>query len=83
MHAGRSKANSLWACDAGSGKLMKATSKNGHEWNGEPPVDGWWIYTDEAGRLYESREIPAYRIRLNATQVTCADGKLAIAPLQS
>lgn len=57
-----------------------ATNKQGHEWNGER--NGvWWMYADDRGNLYESKEVPCIRIRLNATQVVCADGKLAIAPI--
>lgn len=59
---------------------MKATNKQGHEWTGEKSEDGFWIYRDESGNLYDSAEVPAYRIKLNATQ-TMVDGRLAIVPL--
>jgi len=58
---------------------MKATATNGDEWTGEKAGE-WWIYRDKEGRLYESREVPAYRIRMQATQVRCAGGRFAIAP---
>lgn len=60
---------------------MKATARNGDEWTGERDGD-WWLYSDAAGNLYESREVPVYRIRMNnAKQTTDAHGKLCIAPL--
>ena len=60
---------------------MNATAKNGDVRSGERNGD-WWVYRDGAGRLYESKEIPAYRIALNVTQVICSDGRLAIAPMK-
>ena len=61
---------------------MDATNKQGHVWTGERNLE-WWIYTDENGRLYESREMPAYRIAMNnATQIRTADGRLAISPIK-
>lgn len=60
---------------------MKATAKNGDEWTGERDGE-WWLYKDAQGRIYESREVPAYRIKLdNATQITL-NGKPCIAPIQ-
>lgn len=60
---------------------MNATAKNGDAWTGER--DGqWWQYTDPAGNLYESREVPEYRIVMdNATQTTDSRGRLCIVPL--
>lgn len=57
---------------------MEATSENGDVWTGEQPVEGWWPYRDKSGRLYESREVPCYRLQLNAKLV--AGG---IAPLSA
>jgi len=41
---------------------MKATATNGDEWTGERSGE-LWIYRDKEGWFYESREVPAYRIR--------------------
>jgi hypothetical protein len=58
---------------------MKATSKNGDEWTGER-ADDWWLYEDSQGRVYESREVPAYRIQMDNAKQILVDGKLTIAP---
>lgn len=62
-----------------------ATAKNGDKWTGEHgDTPEWWIYRDKAGSLYESKEIPAYRIYMdNARLVTCEDGSRGIAPLST
>lgn len=61
---------------------MTATARNGDEWTDERQ-DGFWIYRDSQGRLYESSEIPAYRIIIdNATQTTVND-KLTICPREA
>lgn len=60
---------------------MNATNIKGHEWNGEKQ-DGEWLYTDESGNLYSSKEIPAYRIIMdNSTIVTDAKGRRMIVPI--
>lgn len=62
---------------------MNATNQQGHEWNGEIEREGksvFYLYTDDAGRLYSSKEVPAYRIKLNATQQT-VNGKRTICAL--
>lgn len=60
---------------------MNATAQNGDEHTGERDGE-WWQYRDKAGNLYESREVPAYRIVMdNATQITTPDGKRGIAPI--
>lgn len=56
---------------------MKATANNGHEWTGERDGE-WWIYTDESGNLYESKEVPAYRITLDNAVLGVIDGKRCI-----
>lgn len=54
---------------------MKATSKNGDEWTEEEANEkGWWMYCDAAGNLYESREVPAYRIAMNNAIFTPGEG---------
>jgi hypothetical protein len=60
---------------------MNATSKNGDLWTGERDGE-WWHYRDTNGKEYQSREVPAYRIKMdNATQITTPDGQRGIAPL--
>ncbi len=50
-------------------KIMNATNKIGHVWTGDG--DGqWWIYEDENGHEYESKEIPAYRIVMDNAAMT-------------
>lgn len=57
-----------------------ATALNGDDWIGERDGD-WWLYQTKDGAIYESKEIPAYRIKMdNATQIL-VDGKLCIAPI--
>lgn len=56
---------------------LKATTRNGDQWTGERN-DGWWIMEDSNGNLYETREIPEYRIRMNAIQVKDHKGNLCI-----
>lgn len=59
---------------------MNATNKSGHAWTGEREGD-WWNYRDDQGREYQSRETPAYRVRMdNATQII-VNGKLSIGPI--
>jgi len=59
---------------------MNATAKNGDTWTGEKQ-DGFWLYRDANGNLYESNEVPAYRITMdNATQTTVR-GKRTITQL--
>lgn len=57
---------------------MNATANNGDVWTGEKQKEGgtlWWIYRDAAGHLYESKEVPAYRIHLdNAALIPTQDG---------
>jgi hypothetical protein len=61
---------------------MTATAKNGDEWQGETN-GAWFIYRDQQGNLYESKEQPAYRIDMTGcTQVLTESGKLAIAPIK-
>lgn len=64
---------------------MKATFENGDHWTGEQCVEAgvtWWIAEDHAGNLYETREIPAYRIYLDNTKKTlCDDGHWALGPI--
>ena len=61
---------------------MKATAKNGDVWTGEKDGE-WWIYRDSCGNLYESKEIPAFRIAMdNATQTQCPGGRFAITPIE-
>ena len=59
---------------------MNATSKDGDIWTGEPPVDGWYIYADAVGTLYESREIPVYRIVMDNATLQTINGKPTICP---
>lgn len=40
---------------------MKATASNGDEWTGERN-GAWWLYTDSNGNLYESKEVPVFRV---------------------
>lgn len=58
---------------------MNATNKQGHVWNGERD-DGWFIYIDECGGLYASREVPCYRIALDNAMWTIVNGKPVIVP---
>lgn len=60
---------------------MNATAKNGDKWTGEQPVDGWWMYRDKAGRLYESREVPAYRIVMDNAEIVTVNHKPTIRPI--
>jgi hypothetical protein len=59
-------------------------AKNGDLWNGERVTEGqcvFYLYEDKDGNLYESSEVPVYKIHMdNARLVTCDDGKVAIAP---
>ena len=60
---------------------MNATNDRGHIWNGEKVLDGetiWWVYTDDNGRLYESKETPVYRIDMRPATQTMVNGKLTI-----
>jgi hypothetical protein len=61
---------------------MNATAKNGDAWIGERDGD-YWLYRDSDGRLYESKEIPAYRIALNAKQIRLPNGKMVIVPAEA
>lgn len=66
---------------------MNATAKNGDVWTGDVEygegTTKWWIYRDNQGQLYSSREVPAYRIVLdNATQIK-VNGKLTIVPINA
>lgn len=59
---------------------MEATAQNGDVWTGESQ-DGFWLYRDKAGNIYESKEVPAYRIMMdNATQQV-VNGKPTITPI--
>ena len=46
--------NFTWEMDASNNNM---TAKNGDKWTGEKN-EGWWIYQDSLGRLYESKEMP-------------------------
>ena len=60
---------------------MKATLKNGDEWTGEKQ-DGFWLCRDQQGNLYETAEVPAYRIVWdNYTQRVDSKGKLGLCPI--
>lgn len=64
---------------------MNATAINGDEWTGEVIVEGhsrFYIYrTFDGQRMYESKEIPAYRIDFsNCTQIE-VNGDLVIIPI--
>lgn len=59
---------------------MKATSKCGDEWTGDPPAEGWWPYRDAQGRLYESREVPVYRIRMDHMHLRIVKGRTTLCP---
>lgn len=59
---------------------MTATAKNGDAWTGEIQ-DGFWIYEDGAGNLYESREVPAYRVVMDNATVRTVNGKRTIHPM--
>lgn len=58
-----------------------ATAKNGDEWTGEQPEDGWWKYTDKGGLIYESREVPAYRIIMDRARIISVNGQPSITPI--
>jgi hypothetical protein len=52
---------------------VNATNKAGEVWTGETEVEGsykWFHYTDAAGREYQSKEQPAYRINMNTATMT-------------
>lgn len=55
---------------------MNATANNGDVWQGERNGE-WWLYADAQGNLYESKEIPAYRIIMDKACIV--DG--AITPI--
>lgn len=60
---------------------MKATNNAGDEWEGGRVVeDGkeWFMYLDRKGRLYESTEVPAYRIKMNNATQQIVNGKQTI-----
>lgn len=48
---------------------MNATANNGDIWTGDREGD-WWMYKDKDGNLYESREVPAYRIVMDNACMT-------------
>ena len=61
---------------------MKATNKAGHEWTGETEIDAgarWYNYTDASGKVYQSKEVPAYRVKMDNAAVE--SGKRGIFPL--
>lgn len=58
---------------------MKAKNKQGHEWTGERQ-DDFWVYRDEKGNLYESKEIPEYKIKMDGCYFHPEHG---IAPLST
>jgi hypothetical protein len=65
-------------------KGLKATCKAGHEWTGEIEIENgwkWFMYRDPHGSLYQSKEIPAYRIHLNNSCLISVNGKQAIFPI--
>lgn len=43
---------------------MNATARNGDVWTSEKQ-DGFYLYRDASGNLYESAEAPAYRIHMD------------------
>lgn len=47
---------------------MNATANNGDVWSGERNGE-YWIYADSQGRLYESLEIPSYRIVMDNAEI--------------
>ncbi len=55
---------------------LSATNLHGDKWTGETQ-DGFYVYMDQQGNLYESKERPAYRIVMNNAQFTIE----GIAPL--
>ena len=60
---------------------MNATNKEGHVWEGEKNSESgktWWLYRDQSGRLYESTEVPAYRIDMRPATQRMANGRLTI-----
>lgn len=59
---------------------MKATARNGDVWTGEIQ-EGFFLYLDSAGNLYESKEAPAYRIRMDGATQTTINGKRVIVPI--
>lgn len=65
---------------------MNATSKNGDIYSGENYTENgatWYLYKDTNGNLYESKEVPAYRIRMDNSQLTTdATGHPCIAPMR-
>lgn len=58
---------------------MNATAKNGDVWSGEKQ-DGLWLYLDSSGHLYESTEVPAYRIKMDGAHQVLLNGRPVIAP---
>ena len=57
---------------------MNATANNGDVWNGERNGD-WWIYQDAQGHLYESKEVPYFRVDLrNPTHAVVEDNKTTV-----
>ncbi len=55
---------------------LSATNIHGEKWTGEMQ-DGFYVYMDQQGNLYESKERPAYRIVMDNAQFTVE----GIAPL--
>lgn len=59
---------------------MNATAINGDKWTGERNSP-WWVYQDKNGNLYESKEIPVYRIIMDNAKVVPIKGKNTITPI--
>ncbi len=60
------------------GETLKATNLHGDKWTGETQ-DGIYVYMDQQGNLYESKERPVYRIVMDKAQFTVE----GIAPLHT
>lgn len=60
-----------------SDNSLRATSKNGDAWIGEKNGE-WWIYEDQNGHLYESKEVPSYRVDLRNLELVADNNEIAI-----
>lgn len=63
---------------------MNATNLEGHAWTGEKHSEGhklFWIYKDDAGNLYESEEVPTYRIAMNNATLRTQGKRRVITPI--
>ncbi len=54
---------------------MNATAINGDVWQGDRDGE-YWIYADAAGNLYESKEVPVFRVDLRELSPVIVNGKV-------